>query len=406
MMMYPGSVHVMMQGRFNKAFKPKDFAKFTADFMQKLPKFMPSLTNVGKMREVDDGNVYAIYIEPFHTDQASMHRYVLEVFDDNPAESNLYPYLYLSDEGKIIDKSLRSNGWSTPYLYEQTNNNGLYLRRPTIYLGGLGGYDWNEIGYIEAIIPSHSPEANFSNMLQLLAFFRDCFDTPLFGAISTCAFEEKLNTAYKKLHTKQVNNMFPIGVVTYLNYSPITTYLSDTLDAEFDEKGGISLYATRTGINAEDTVQIEKGLAVRRELDRLHLTQTYYAIKGWPIDQHEVAYAHQITGAPPGRKYLLSFCYFDGYDASRDVLLFAKLFHIKYQPNYTMLRVEEHCAQYVAEARRQIDAVDTAGLETPIEWHIGIELHAKNLQAVFAYHKIPESRLKVIYTSYEEKLTQ
>ena len=143
---------------------------------------------------------------------------------------------------------------------------------------------------------------------------------------------------------------------------------------------------------------------IHQVLEALHLQQSEYALEGWPPDQAEWDYECQITGAPDGRKYLVKFCYFDGYDASRDVLLYAKLFRIMGVPENPRPN-NLYCKAYLAEARRQLAAVDAAGATTPIEWHIGIQEYATALQKLFAlYEDISDDRLRVIYTPYEGDL--
>lgn len=195
-----------------------------------------------------------------------------------------------------------------------------------------------------------------------------------------------------------------IGWVTYVNFPPLPSLLPSDIYFEVLEDGGTLIYTSKEEYADETQDQIMQAQYIHRVLEALHLQQSEYALEGWPPDKAEWDYEYQITGAPDGRKYLVKFCYFDGYDASRDVLLYAKLFRIMGVPENPRPN-NLYCKAYLAEARRQLAAVDAAGATTPIEWHIGIQENATALQKLFAlYEDISDSRLRVIFTPYEGDL--
>jgi len=128
-----------------------------------------------------------------------------------------------------------------------------------------------------------------------------------------------------------------------------------------------------------------------------------YAIEGWPPDREEALYEQFITGVPPDRKYTVHCIDFDGYDAERKVLLYAKLFRrLQRHPKEWGLRGWD--GPVLNEARRQVRAAAKAG-GVPIEWHIGLEEPAHQVRQLLAdYTDITEQQLRVIYTPLERAL--
>jgi pimeloyl-ACP methyl ester carboxylesterase len=158
---------------------------------------------------------------------------------------------------------------------------------------------------------------------------------------------------------------------------------------------GILIETTPHPPNVNDPADVAAGKRVREVLDQFGFAwQSTYAIHGWPPDEEEWRYEEFITGAPSGRKYRVRCIDFDGYDARRKVLLYAKLFRrLRRQPKQWGLRGWD--GPVVNEARRQVRAAQGE----PIEWHIGLEEPADRVRTLLAdYTDITENQLKVIYT--------
>jgi len=134
---------------------------------------------------------------------------------------------------------------------------------------------------------------------------------------------------------------------------------------------------------------------LREALDHLGLVwHSTYAIHGWPPDEEEWRYEEFITGAPRDRKYRVRCIDFDGYDAQRDVLLYAKLFRrLRQQRKEWGLRGWD--GPVLNEARRQVRAANG----TQIEWHVGLEEPAARVRTLLAdYTDFKEEQLRVLYT--------
>jgi hypothetical protein len=158
---------------------------------------------------------------------------------------------------------------------------------------------------------------------------------------------------------------------------------------------GILIETTPHPPNVNDPADLAAGKRVREVLDEFGFAwQSTYAIHGWPPDEEEWRYEEFITGAPSGRKYRVRCIDFDGYDAQRKVLLYAKLFRrLRRQPKQWGLRGWD--GPVINEARRQVRAAQGE----PIEWHIGLEEPADRVRTLLAdYTDITENQLKVIYT--------
>ncbi len=145
------------------------------------------------------------------------------------------------------------------------------------------------------------------------------------------------------------------------------------------------------------------GAAVRMRtvLDQLGLVwQSTYAIHGWPPDEEEWRYEEFISGAPRGRKYRVRCIDFDGYDSTRNVLLYAKLFRrLRHQRKEWGLRGWD--GPVLNEAKRQVRAANG----TQIEWHVGLEEPAARVKTLLAdYTDFTDSQLKVIYTPLSQAL--
>jgi hypothetical protein len=169
---------------------------------------------------------------------------------------------------------------------------------------------------------------------------------------------------------------------------------------------GILIETTPHMPDVDDPADVAAGIRVRDVLDEFGLVNdATYAIHGWPPDEEESLYEQFISGAPPDRKYMVHCVSFDGYDTSRKVLLYAKLFRrLKRHPTEWGLRGWDGAV--LNEARRQVRAAAKAG-GVPIEWHIGLEEPAHQVRQLLADHtSITEDQLRVIYTPLEEALTR
>lgn len=158
---------------------------------------------------------------------------------------------------------------------------------------------------------------------------------------------------------------------------------------------GILIQTTPHLPDANNPADVAAGKRVREVLDEFGLAwQSTYAIHGWPPDAEESLYEHFITGAPSGRKYRVRCIDFDGYDADRNVLLYAKLFRsLRRQPKHWGLRGWD--GPVINEARRQVRAANG----TLVEWHIGLEESAERVRTLLTdYTTIKDTQLKVIFT--------
>ena len=147
--------------------------------------------------------------------------------------------------------------------------------------------------------------------------------------------------------------------------------------------------------NVSNLADLAAGKRVREALDHLGLVwHSTYAIHGWPPDEEEWRYEEFISGAPQGRKYRVRCIDFDGYDAQRDVLLYAKLFRrLRHQRKEWGLRGWD--GPVLNEARRQVRAANG----TQIEWHVGLEEPAARVRTLLAdYTDFKDEQLRVIYT--------
>ena len=159
--------------------------------------------------------------------------------------------------------------------------------------------------------------------------------------------------------------------------------------------GGVVLEGSPCLLSPLIESDLARARQVRQALDDLGLVwHSTYAIHGWPPDEQEWRYEEFISGAPRGRKYRIRCVDFDGYDAQRNVLLYAKLFRrLRRQRKEWGLRGWD--GPVVNEARRQVRAANG----TQIEWHIGLEEPAERVRTLLAdYTDFKENQLRVLYT--------
>lgn len=154
-----------------------------------------------------------------------------------------------------------------------------------------------------------------------------------------------------------------------------------------------------------DSALVAKAAAMQAIFDQYHLDE-WHVFAGLPLDAEEQAYVRQVTGAPADRGYAVAFTMFDGYDAARGVLLYARLFK-------TILRgqrFELHPAArddrqligglfFSVLAQQQLAALAHAKASNPIEWHVGDADLARTLQLLLnEWLQIPSARLSVHHT--------
>lgn len=201
------------------------------------------------------------------------------------------------------------------------------------------------------------------------------------------------------------NSQIRVGWMTYLRHPLLASCLPENLPCEVDimPDGAMLFVLSPHEPDPASKADTAKARALQQFFDQLHF-DNYYMIAGWPQDEADDDYASQVTGAPRGRKYAVAFCAFDGYDAKRSVLLFAKMFSGYvgdiYHPYALENEERRESLVFVVQARHQLAALDYVGASTPIEWHIGIEENARDLTVLFKHAGIPVKRLRVVYTPF------
>jgi hypothetical protein len=199
---------------------------------------------------------------------------------------------------------------------------------------------------------------------------------------------------------KQKGDLYSGQWMTYFRKPDLHSCLRTDISWRAAENG-ILVETTPHMPNAANPTDVAAGKRVREALDELGLVwHSTYAIHGWPPDEEEWRYEDFISGAPRGRKYRVRCIDFDGYDAARNVLLYAKLFR----------QLRQHRKEWglrgwdgpvINEARRQVRAAHG----TQIEWHIGLEEPAACVRTLLADHTdFGEDQLKIIYTPLSQAL--
>ena len=125
-----------------------------------------------------------------------------------------------------------------------------------------------------------------------------------------------------------------------------------------------------------------------------------------PAAEAAIRYQQQVTGAPRVgqtiKEYIVDGVDFDGYDAARDVLIEAKRFTedcllADCKPE----RLQDLLAnKSLAQARRQLNALDRVGSQALIEWHVATKEMADKLRDIFSRDlgRSHVDRIKVIFT--------
>ncbi|HEY0942443.1 MAG TPA: hypothetical protein VGE08_20285 [Steroidobacter sp.] len=318
------------------------------------------------------------------------------VYDDlHPAD-----YLHLTEQGGLGPSTLSKIGFSVTYGLLDPDGSMMPIERGGARLMLQGS--------------SASPEPDSTAVLEVTEA-ASCIDS-----LDSCSFKELLSY----LLTNWPSSFGGVSVADYqqrirgsnrasyagqwLYYLPFPS-LARCLPPDIHHEpfaNGILIQTTPHIPDVNNPADIAAGLRVRDVLDEFGLVNdATYAIEGWPPDQEEMLYEQFISGAPPDRKYMVHCINFDGYDASRKVLLYAKLFRrLKRHPKEWGLRGWD--GPVLNEAKRQVRAAAKAG-GVPIEWHIGLEEPAHQVRQLLAdYTNITEHQLRVIYTPLEEALTR
>lgn len=116
--------------------------------------------------------------------------------------------------------------------------------------------------------------------------------------------------------------------MNYVNFPLLKACLPDQLTCPYEEtpNGGLLFTLTPEPSDKANPEHLQKARDLQALFESLHLCESLFVLNGWPYDAQEVEYQAQITGAPKDRKYVVKMAAFDGYDAERQVLLYAMLF--------------------------------------------------------------------------------
>lgn len=267
-----------------------------------------------------------------------------------------------------------------------------------------GGQFRNEISL--SIPASHGWAANYARMRELLLATVTHWMGDL-GAVHSPGFVT-VELEGRELPVGQINASW----LAYLRnpylaacIRPVEACRTEVLDDD-----GILFSLCEHVPDPADPGDAARARAVVAWLDGFHFHHAW-AVSGWPFDPADELYARQITGAPPGRVYAVAFVPFDGYDAVRKVLLFARLFRLRndrgldLNPVYREDHKELEALPFVVQARQHIAAVRYVGASNSIEWHVGIERNARALKVLLNdWAAIPEAQLRVVYTPFEGEL--
>lgn len=154
-----------------------------------------------------------------------------------------------------------------------------------------------------------------------------------------------------------------------------------------------------------DSAQVAKAAAMQAIFDQYHLNE-WHVFAGLPLDAEERAYIRQVTGAPADRGYAVAFTMFDGYDAARGVLLYARLFKAIQRGQRFALHPATRDDRnligglfFVVLAQQQLAAIEHARAANPIEWHVGDADLASTLRLLLNdWLQIPPARLSIHHT--------
>lgn len=318
------------------------------------------------------------------------------VFDD------LHPtdYLHLTEQGELGPSSLSKIGFSVTYGLLDAGGSMMPIERGGARLmlqGSSASAEPEATAVLELTEAASCIDASdIRSLKQLLGHLLTSWPSN-FGGVSLANYQQRIRGSNRASYAGQ-----------WLYYLPFPS-LARCLPPDIRHEpfaNGILIETTPHMPDANNPADIAAGIRVRDVLDEFGLVNdATYAIEGWPPDQEESLYEQFISGAPPDRKYMVHCINFDGYDASRKVLLYAKLFRrLKRHPKEWGLRGWD--GPVLNEAKRQVRAAAKAG-GVPIEWHIGLEEPAHQVRQLLAdYTNITEAQLRVIYTPLEEPQTR
>lgn len=318
------------------------------------------------------------------------------VFDE------LHPtdYLHLTDQGVLGPRSLSKIGFSVSYALLDSTGSVIPIERggARLTLQGSSASDEPEATAVLEITEAASwiDSSNRRYFKELLSYLLTSWPSS-FGGVSVENYQQRIRGANRASYAGQ-----------WLYYLPFP-HLARCLPPDIRHEpfgNGILIETTPHMPDVNNPADVAAGIRVRDVLDEFGLVNdATYAIEGWPPDQEELLYEQFISGAPPDRKYMVHCINFDGYDASRKVLLYAKLFRrLKRHPKEWGLRGWD--GPVLNEAKRQVRAAAKAG-GVPIEWHIGLEEPAHQVRKLLAdYTNITDDQLRVIHTPLEAALTR
>ncbi|MDY0977215.1 hypothetical protein SOM61_19835 [Massilia sp. CFBP9012] len=207
----------------------------------------------------------------------------------------------------------------------------------------------------------------------------------------------------------EIPRMVRAGWFNYLRHPLIVPCLPETLPyaATRLDDDRILLCLGDAVPESHNQVQVAQGAAMQAVFDQFHLNERH-VLAGLPLDAEEQAYLEQVTSAPADRGYAVAFTVFDGYDAERGVLLYARLFKriLGGYPFNLLPHMRDDAPLigglfFVAQARQQLAALDHARASQPIEWHVADAELARTLTMLLNdWLQIPPARLTVHYTPF------
>lgn len=249
--------------------------------------------------------------------------------------------------------------------------------------------------------PERSDLHNSAFMRSILLLHVKTFD-PITASVKSTVFSSAMRANWPH------QSLLEARWFTYLRHPLVAACLPDNLPCALERLSDDEMLfqLTEHPPEADNDADVAKARSLQQFFDQLHFDQGFL-LYGWPFDPAEEQYAQQITGAPAGTAYVVAFTAFDGYDSHRKVLLCARLFRGMENYGTTVgpwLRNDEARVSrlpIVALARQQLSALDYVGADTPVEWHVGIEAHARAIAILLNdIAGIPEKRLRVRYTPF------
>ena len=207
----------------------------------------------------------------------------------------------------------------------------------------------------------------------------------------------------------QIPRILRAGWFNYLRHPLIVPCLPDMLPYAATKLGDdrILLSLGDAVPQSDNRAQVAQATAMQAVFDGFHLNE-WHVLAGLPLDADEQVYLEQVTETPADRGYAVAFTVFDGYDAERGVLLYARLFKtILKGYSFNLLPHMRDDAPligglfFVGQARQQLAALDHARSAHPIEWHVADAELARTLAMLLNdWLQIPPARLTVHHTLF------